>query len=193
MKLNVGRVSGSALRALDLLVRADPLRAVLAKVVRQELGMDALRALPRERRGVVPFGLEPRSARPRRTPSPAELPSPVRESVPRSAGELGAAYRSGARDPSAVVERALAHAAGFGARSPLCAQNVERALGDARASSERFRRGTPLGALDGVPIVVKEEMDVAGYATRLGTAFMSRELAPATPCSSRASPPRVRS
>ncbi|HWP05312.1 MAG TPA: amidase [Polyangiaceae bacterium] len=178
MKLNVGRVSGSALRALDLLVRADPLRAVLAKVVRQELGMDALRALPRERRGVVPFGLEPRSARPRRTPSPAELPSPVRESVPRSAGELGAAYRSGARDPSAVVERALAHAAGFGARSPLCAQNVERALGDARASSERFRRGTPLGALDGVPIVVKEEMDVAGYATRLGTAFMSRELAP---------------
>src|SRR6185436_16237802 len=152
MKLNVGRVSGSALRALDLLVRADPLRAVLAKVVRQELGMDALRALPRERRGVVPFGLEPRSARPRRTPSPAELPSPVRESVPRSAGELGAAYRSGARDPSAVVERALAHA---------------------RASSERFRRGTPLGALDGVPIVVKEEMDVAGYATRLGTAFMS--------------------
>ncbi|HEX5099490.1 MAG TPA: amidase, partial [Polyangiaceae bacterium] len=90
---------------------------------------------------------------------------------------LAAAYRSGARDPLAVVERALAHAAGFGVRSPLCAQNVERALRDARASSERFRRGAPLGALDGVPIVVKEEMDAEGYATRLGTSFMARELA----------------
>ncbi|HEX5098410.1 MAG TPA: hypothetical protein VFV94_02875, partial [Polyangiaceae bacterium] len=94
MKLNVGRVSGSALRALDVLVRADPLRAVLAKVVRQTLGMDALRALPRELRGVVPFGLEPRAARPRRTPPSAELSPPARGGVPRSAGALAAAYRS---------------------------------------------------------------------------------------------------
>jgi Asp-tRNA(Asn)/Glu-tRNA(Gln) amidotransferase A subunit family amidase len=177
MKLNVGRVSGSALRALDVLVRAEPLRAALAKVVRQELGIDALRALPRELRGVVPFGLEPRAARSRHTPSSAELPPPACEGVPRSASELGAAYRAGARAPLAVVERALAHAAGFGARSPLCAQNVERALREARASTERFRRGAPLGPLDGVPVVVKEELDVAGYATRLGTGFMPPDLA----------------
>jgi aspartyl-tRNA(Asn)/glutamyl-tRNA(Gln) amidotransferase subunit A len=71
-----------------------------------------------------------------------------------------------------VVARALGHAESFGVRSPLCARDDARAFEDARASSERFRRRAPLGALDGVPMVVKEEMDVAGYATRLGTSFL---------------------
>jgi hypothetical protein len=41
MKLSVGRVSGSALRPLDLLVRQEPLRALLAAVVRRERGIEA--------------------------------------------------------------------------------------------------------------------------------------------------------
>jgi len=177
MKLSVGRVSGSALRALDVLVRAEPLRALLAKVVRQELGIDALRALPRERRAVVPFGLEPRRARPPREHVSQGLSLPERAGVPRTAQSLAAAYRAGVSDPSRVVTQALARAGSFGARSPLCARDDERALADARASTERFRVGAPRGALDGVPYVVKEEMDVEGYATRLGTSFMPNDKA----------------
>ncbi len=33
------------------------------------------------------------------------------------------------------------------------------------------------GPLDGVPVAVKEEMDVIGYPTTLGTAFLGSEVA----------------
>jgi aspartyl-tRNA(Asn)/glutamyl-tRNA(Gln) amidotransferase subunit A len=71
------------------------------------------------------------------------------------------------------VRHALARAETFGARAPLCNRDDERALADARAASERYARGAPLGELDGVPLVVKEELDVAGFPTRLGTSFMA--------------------
>ena len=39
----------------------------------------------------------------------------------------------------------------------------------AEASSERYKRGQPLGPLDGVPVVVKDEVHVEGYARTLGS------------------------
>jgi aspartyl-tRNA(Asn)/glutamyl-tRNA(Gln) amidotransferase subunit A len=176
MALSVGRVSGSALRALAVLVRSPAMQRVLAAVVTKELGIDAIRALGQKVRGPVPFGLEPRQARPNHARASANLPRPKSSSHPRSATALAEAYCSGESDPERVVARALAHAESFGARSPLCARDDERSRRDAAASAERYRRGAPLGELDGVPIVVKEEMDAAGYPTRLGTSFM-----PSTP------------
>lgn len=38
----------------------------------------------------------------------------------------------------------------------------ERALADAQASRERWRRGRPLGPLDGIPLGIKDNIDVAG-------------------------------
>ncbi|UCE32120.1 MAG: amidase [Burkholderiales bacterium] len=46
----------------------------------------------------------------------------------------------------------------------------ERALGDAERSRERWRRGAPLGPLDGVPIALKDNIDVAGLPCTAGTA-----------------------
>jgi Asp-tRNA(Asn)/Glu-tRNA(Gln) amidotransferase A subunit family amidase len=172
MAIGVGRVSGAALRALSVLVQAPGMSALLAKVVRAELGIDAARALGREVRGPVPFGLEPRRARSPRPRTFADLSLPETD-VPSTSRALGRAYRDGRATPLGVVRHALERAESFGARSPLCARDDERALADARASAERFERGTPLGELDGVPFVVKEEMDVEGYATRLGTSFIS--------------------
>jgi aspartyl-tRNA(Asn)/glutamyl-tRNA(Gln) amidotransferase subunit A len=176
MALSVGRVSGSALWALAVLVRSPTMQRVLAAVVTKELGIDAIRALGQKVRGPVPFGLEPRRARPSHARASANLPLPKASSHPRSAMALAEAYRSGASGPEHVVARALEHAESFGARSPLCARDDERARRDAAASAERYRRGAPQGELDGVPIVVKEEMDAEGYPTRLGTSFM-----PSTP------------
>lgn len=43
---------------------------------------------------------------------------------------------------------------------------------EARKSSERYENNKPLGPLDGVPIVVKDEVDVKGYQTTFGTTFI---------------------
>lgn len=47
--------------------------------------------------------------------------------------------------------------------------NVELVLAAARASSERYASGQTLGPLDGVPSAVKDEYDMTGYTTTLGS------------------------
>src|SRR3954465_12313401 len=49
---------------------------------------------------------------------------------------------------------------------------------EARAAAQRWRTGRPRGALDGVPVTVKENIATAGIPTPLGTA--AAELVPAT-------------
>ncbi|UCD08047.1 MAG: amidase, partial [Dehalococcoidales bacterium] len=45
-------------------------------------------------------------------------------------------------------------------------------INQAEASEERFRTGKPLSALDGVPVTIKDQLDVKGYPTALGTSFL---------------------
>jgi len=51
------------------------------------------------------------------------------------------------------------------------------ALRDAEHATARYREGHPRGPLDGVPVVIKEEMGVRGLPRKSGTAF-----ADASPC-----------
>ena len=181
MRLPVGRISGAALNALVSATRAPPLRALLAQQVRAELGIDAARKRGREVRGVVPFSLQPRRARADHRRPSQELGVPSHENWPRGVRELTAAYRAGRVTPDFVVQRALASARAIDARQPgpFCDYADERALAEALASAERFVRGEPRGALDGIPISVKEEIDAEGFATRLGTSFLGQERATA--------------
>ena len=39
----------------------------------------------------------------------------------------------------------------------------------AAASTERYKSGKPLGPMDGIPIAVKDEVDLEGYKKTLGT------------------------
>lgn len=45
------------------------------------------------------------------------------------------------------------------------------ALDAARASTERYAAGKPLGVLDGVPIGIKDDVDVKGYVTHIGLRY----------------------
>lgn len=45
---------------------------------------------------------------------------------------------------------------------------VDLVLRAARASTSRYESGKPLGILDGVPVSIKDEIDVAGYPTTFG-------------------------
>ncbi|KAH6618189.1 amidase signature domain-containing protein [Chaetomium sp. MPI-SDFR-AT-0129] len=46
---------------------------------------------------------------------------------------------------------------------------VDKVLAAARASTERYKAGQSLGPLDGVPTAVKDEYDLEGYRTTLGS------------------------
>jgi aspartyl-tRNA(Asn)/glutamyl-tRNA(Gln) amidotransferase subunit A len=45
----------------------------------------------------------------------------------------------------------------------------ETTLAEARASEERWMRGEPAGLVDGVPVTIKDELDVQGWPTRDGS------------------------
>ena len=45
----------------------------------------------------------------------------------------------------------------------------------ANASAERFSKGKPLGLLDGVPVSVKDELDMLPFKTMIGTRFYSNQ------------------
>ncbi len=89
-----------------------------------------------------------------------------------SAAELVQAYASGQRNPVEIVERLgqRLEAADLGdaGASPFSDLCLERALCAAGASARRWRDGRPRGPLDGVPVPLKDQHDVAGLPTRAG-------------------------
>ena len=88
-----------------------------------------------------------------------------------SAVALLEAYHSGALSPVEAMQDVLR-------RVDLYEPHVhatylyapERALAEARASEARWRRGAPIGPLDGVPTTVKDNIATKGEPTPVGTA-----------------------
>ena len=78
-------------------------------------------------------------------------------------------YASGAASPidmlQAVTERVARHNPQINAFAVMNPQ----ALAAAGESTQRWRAGRPMGALDGVPVTVKDLVDIAGLATRRGS------------------------
>ncbi|EHK25161.1 uncharacterized protein TRIVIDRAFT_32975 [Trichoderma virens Gv29-8] len=91
-----------------------------------------------------------------------------------SAGDYHALYKSGNATPLQVVEKLLGLTTGAGQYSDAWADahGAEKlALEAARASTERWAAGQPLGVLDGVPIGVKDDTEVKGYVSHFGLKY----------------------
>ena len=95
-----------------------------------------------------------------------------------SASELLALYRSGAASP---VEAATAILARIDKLNPTlkayCHLAPEDTLAMARASEARWRLGQPCGALDGVPVSIKDLILTRGWPTLRGSRGIAREQA----------------
>jgi aspartyl-tRNA(Asn)/glutamyl-tRNA(Gln) amidotransferase subunit A len=170
------RLSGPILRSVITAAAADPVRRAMSALIRKELGIEAALALPAALREAQPLTVVPVRARDRHERSAGELPLPEPSGVLPSAAAWQARYRSGDAKPHEVCERALAEARRLASATPslacLSTPTAERAMRDAAASSERWARGEPLGPLDGVPVPIKEELDIEGAGYRIGTAFI---------------------
>jgi aspartyl-tRNA(Asn)/glutamyl-tRNA(Gln) amidotransferase subunit A len=95
-----------------------------------------------------------------------------------SAADLTAGFRARQFSPSDVLEDVLAHIAVWEPHiKALYAFDPEGARAAAKASTERWQRGEPIGLLDGVPVTIKDNIATKGVPVPLGTA--AAKLVPA--------------
>jgi aspartyl-tRNA(Asn)/glutamyl-tRNA(Gln) amidotransferase subunit A len=93
-----------------------------------------------------------------------------------TATELLAEYRAGRLSPVDATKDALARIDEVNtAVNAFCLVDAERALADAAASEERWRRGEPAGLLDGVPVSVKDLLLTSGWPTSRGSLSTDRD------------------
>ncbi|MEY2818833.1 MAG: GatA1, partial [Chloroflexota bacterium] len=90
--------------------------------------------------------------------------------------DFAKAYRDGTTTPEEVAKKVLdAIEASDKSETPLrafIAVNRDDVMRQARESTERIKNGKPLSVFDGVPVAIKDEMDMIPYPTTVGTSFL---------------------
>jgi Asp-tRNA(Asn)/Glu-tRNA(Gln) amidotransferase A subunit family amidase len=91
------------------------------------------------------------------------------------------AYQSGKITPLEVADWLLDAVAASNANQPALRAIIACREADVRAqaksSTQRWQAGQPLSVMDGVPVAIKDEFDLAGYPTQVGTSFMGQSPA----------------
>jgi aspartyl-tRNA(Asn)/glutamyl-tRNA(Gln) amidotransferase subunit A len=165
-----GRLSGHALSLAARALRQPHFAALGAEVMKKDIGIDALRELVEGDEALEP-DIAPRRARAPRQRGPAvEVPDAPPWTFTSRA--LRKAYESGRTTPERLLERLLHDYERLATRQPLLSclwtRDEMAARSAARASAQRYRDGRTRGPLDGVPVVVKEQIAVKGLPRRLG-------------------------
>jgi aspartyl-tRNA(Asn)/glutamyl-tRNA(Gln) amidotransferase subunit A len=88
-----------------------------------------------------------------------------------SAVDLIAGFRARQFSPSEVLEDMLSHIAVWEPHiKALYAFDPDGARATAKASTERWQKGEPMGPLDGVPVTIKDNIAIKGVPVPLGAA-----------------------
>ena len=97
-----------------------------------------------------------------------------------SASHAAALIRAGRLSPVTLMTEVLAAAKAAQPRlNPFVTLMEASAMEQARAAEQAVRDGKPLGPLHGVPLSVKDQVDVAGVATTHGSAIFAGNVAAA--------------
>jgi aspartyl-tRNA(Asn)/glutamyl-tRNA(Gln) amidotransferase subunit A len=107
----------------------------------------------------------------------------IAENLVADAGEIddiAAAIKDGRADPVALVEASLARIAAVEKEvQGWCLIDRERALADAHVLRQEAQSGRTRSSLHGLPVAIKDVLDVAGLPTRAGSKTRA-QIAPST-------------
>jgi aspartyl-tRNA(Asn)/glutamyl-tRNA(Gln) amidotransferase subunit A len=175
MAIKTPRMSGVAVTSLARLARSRAGGAALKGILRGELKVGLLAALPDALRGDVPLDTRPLQARAPRTIDDARLPLPSTSSWAGTSESFARAYADGATTPREVMERVFEAARELAARTPSMGPLLDSAAAaatiEAEAATARWKAKRPHGPLDGVPFAVKEQTAVRGLPRRSGAPY----------------------
>jgi Asp-tRNA(Asn)/Glu-tRNA(Gln) amidotransferase A subunit family amidase len=174
------RLSGALLRLFVTLLES-PLRGLLLPTLLSNFRLPEQRErevhetptmYPLHGRGRAPAG---QAAVPR-----AEWPTPPAEAGPgfqfATVHDFASAYREGSASPEEVAQAVLQAIRSSDAADPplraFIAVDEDDVLRQAREATRRMESGQPLSIFDGVPVAVKDEVDMVPYPTTVGTAFL---------------------
>jgi aspartyl-tRNA(Asn)/glutamyl-tRNA(Gln) amidotransferase subunit A len=98
--------------------------------------------------------------------------------IPEGIRALGAAYRSGGVTPTEATSEYLRRVQALNPRLN-CFITVlrDQALKSASDSDQRFRAGTPIGPLDGIPLAVKDLVYIEGVRCTAGSKILEKNIA----------------
>ncbi|MFI5311747.1 MAG: amidase, partial [Gemmatimonadales bacterium] len=174
--LSLPRLGTNALRVVVALLENPLTRSPLIERLKRDGALTLLRELQIDEPPTM-YPLLPDTGR----PPPGTPETAARPTVPPGfafpgVDDFSAAYRAGRATPERVAERFLGQLDRSERDAPplrsFIAVDRDDVMAQARASSERWKAGRPIGPFDGVPVAVKDEMDQAGYPTTLGTRFL---------------------
>jgi len=184
-------LSGVVLRLFTSLVEG-PLGSLLVPSLFASAGITWLRKQKYEEPITVnPFSYTGNLAKKSQAVPEHEWPSQPAPAAPgfhfTSVHDYARAYREGSLTPEDVAIKVLdAIEASNLAQPPLCAiiaVDRENVLEQARQASARIKARKPLSVFDGVPVAVKDEIDMRPYPTTVGTRFLGK-----FPCTQDATP-----
>lgn len=180
------RLSGALLEAVAALLERPTLGKPIAKKLLNASGIDRFRHIHVPEPPRMHPAVEGTAGSGAGTPSDAELAKFF------SAGEAegfrfpavsdyAEAYRAGKTTPGEVAERVIRTLHEQDRGDPPLYLFIRWNEGEIRLQAEestrRYREGNPRSVLEGVPIPIKDEIDVAGYPTSLGTSFLTTKKA----------------
>ncbi|MDP6944677.1 MAG: amidase, partial [Myxococcota bacterium] len=189
--VNAPRLAGLALRLFTRLTERPLIGRPIRAHLKAQIALPRLRSVDVE--GEVPTELRLRRRLEDEAGTPLEPEHPVRVSNeaasfrggPAAEGfqfttvaDYALAYRQGDATPLDVAQRVLDATRASEASDPamrlFIAQDNDDVLAQARAATERHKRGVPISGFDGVPVAVKDEVDMTPYPTTVGTRFLGR-------------------
>jgi Asp-tRNA(Asn)/Glu-tRNA(Gln) amidotransferase A subunit family amidase len=177
--LNLPKLTGAGLQAFTALVENPLTRHLLLGGLLENGGIPKLRNRVFDEAPLFYPLVQPQADQ---AEPVAFQPGPPPQSFPyRTARDYTTAYRSGSLTPLEVAERVLAAIeASEQGETPLrafIAVQRENVLTQARDAAARYAARAPLGPLDGVPVAVKDEVDMLPYPTTVGTCFLGKQPA----------------
>ena len=177
------RLAGIILKLFANLTESKWTRWLLLPELYKAAGIPKLRDMKvAEPTGVHPFNIPTRRQKEMKPIATSELDyflnNPSQGEGP-TITDYARAYRSGETTPVTVAEKAIKAMVSSNDESPplnaFTFFEDEEVRAQAKSSAERIKDGKPFSILDGVPIAVKDELDMVPFPTTVGTKFLGAE------------------